>query len=270
MPVRRATTALCLAALLLVAMTTVNANHSWGGYHWARQSNPFTLIAGDNVTAAWDAYLGEAASDWSAASEFDVVVGPGGTNAKNCRPTVGRIEVCNSGYGKTNWLGIAQIWISGGVHITQATTKLNDTYFNTATYNKPEWRRLVTCQEVAHDFGLDHQDEVFDNPNLGTCMDYTNKPLGPPSNEHPNAHDFGELSIIYAHLDSTTTIGALRLPAAMPPAMAQVNSDNPGEWGRLIRTSTNGRVQVFERDFGAGNKILTHVFWADPDADGRN
>ncbi len=34
------------------------------------------------------------------------------------------------------------------------------------------------CQEIGHDFGLDHQDENFNNPNLGTCMDYTNDPLG--------------------------------------------------------------------------------------------
>src|SRR5688572_31754287 len=51
-----------------------------------------------------------------------------------CRPTAGRIEVCNAAYGNNGWLGIAQIWISGA-HITQGTTKLNDTYFNTDTYN---------------------------------------------------------------------------------------------------------------------------------------
>ena len=26
------------------------ANHSWGGYHWARTSNPFTVKLGDNVS----------------------------------------------------------------------------------------------------------------------------------------------------------------------------------------------------------------------------
>ena len=101
-------------------------------------------------------------------------------------------------------------------HITKAVTKLNDTYFNTATYNTPAWRRLVTCQEIAHDFGLDHQDEDFDNVNLGTCMDYTSDPREP--NQHPNEHDYAQLEAIYAHLDSTSTIGA-SLPKNMPPAM---------------------------------------------------
>ena len=32
------------------------ANHSWGNYHWARTSNPFTVKLGDNVTRVWDSY----------------------------------------------------------------------------------------------------------------------------------------------------------------------------------------------------------------------
>ena len=194
-----------ILSVLSLGVLPAGANHSWGGYHWARTSNPFTLKVGDNVTSAWDAYLDGAIADWSASSVLDLTKVTGGTRAKNCRPTAGRIEVCNANYGNNGWLGLAQIWLSGG-HITQGTSKMNDTYFNQATYNTPAYRRLVMCQEIAHDFGLDHQDENQTNPNLGTCMDYTNNPAGPPSNEHPNAHDFEELAIIYAHLDSSTTI----------------------------------------------------------------
>ena len=61
------------------------------------------------------------------------------------------------------------------------------------------------CQEVGHTLGLDHQDENFDNPNLGTCMDYTSDP---GTNQHPNQHDYDELEAIYAHLDTTTTVGS--------------------------------------------------------------
>ncbi|TFD09386.1 hypothetical protein E3T29_04385 [Cryobacterium sp. TMT1-66-1] len=45
--------------------TAASANHSWGGYHWARTSNPFTLKLGDNVTSAWDSYLATTSSDWT-------------------------------------------------------------------------------------------------------------------------------------------------------------------------------------------------------------
>jgi len=235
------------------------ANHSWGGYHWARTSNPFTLKLGDNVTSAWDAYLAGASADWSQSNVLDTTIVAGGVKSpKNCRPTAGRIEVCNAKYGNNGWLGLAQIWITGGVHISQGIAKMNDTYFNTSQYNTPAWRRLVMCQEVAHAFGLDHQDENFNNPNLGSCMDYTGDPDGPLSNEHPNAHDFEQLGIIYAHLDTTTTVGA-----GVAPRNGKANLDNPTEWGQVVRQDARGRSSLYERDLGGGRKVVTFVFWAD-------
>jgi hypothetical protein len=244
-----------LVALTLIAFPLiVGASHSWGNYHWARTSNPFTLKVGDNVNSTWDPYLDEAISDWSKSSVLDLTKVAGGTRPKNCRPTSGRIEVCNANYGNTGWLGIAQIWVSGS-HITQAISKLNDTYFNTATYNTPAWRRLVMCQEIAHDFGLDHQDENFNNANLGSCMDYTSDPDGPPSNEYPNTHDYEQLEAIYYHLDSSTTINAT------PADIAQGDFNTPAQWGRLIKSE--GRAALFERDFGNGHKMFTFVIWAE-------
>ena len=252
--------------LLIAAPTPASASHSWDGYHWARTANPFTLNVGDNVTSAWDAYLNEAIGDWTASSVLNLTKVAGGSNPKNCRATAGRIEACNSKYGNNGWLGIAQIWISGGTHITQGITKLNDTYFNTATYNTPAWRRLVTCQEIAHDFGLDHQDEAFDNPNLGSCMDYTSDPDGPPSNEHPNAHDFAQLGSIYAHLDSTSTVAPALAPApGRSGTAAEEGPNNLAEFGRPTgRKDGYGRDIHFEKNLPDGRKIVTHVFWALP------
>jgi hypothetical protein len=249
---------------IVVATATLTASHSWGSYHWARTSNPFTLKVGDNVDINWDTYLDEAITDWSASSVLNLTEVPGGSNPRNCRPTAGRIEVCNSKYGNTGWLGVAQIWVSG-THITQAITKVNDTYFNTATYNTPAWRRLVMCQEIGHDFGLDHQDETFGNPNLGTCMDYTNDPDGgpdgasetDPSNEHPNDHDYEQLETIYSHLDSTTTVGQSVNNGA---AASQIDR---GQFGRLIRSTNGGRTELYVLDVGNGQRIFTHVIWAD-------
>src|SRR5262249_41646988 len=201
-----------LVLLSFIALPSLShATHSWNGYHWARTSNPFTLKLDDNLSGEWDAYLVTTRDDWSASSVLDLVIAPGQVNPRTCKAVAGRVEVCNAFYGNNGWLGLAQIWISGS-HITQGSVKLNDTYFKTTKYNTPAWRRLVSCQEVAHTLGLDHQDEIFGNPNLGTCMDYTNDPdgtLANPdqlSNEYPNAHDYEELEIIYTHLDSTTTV----------------------------------------------------------------
>ncbi|MBI4132654.1 MAG: hypothetical protein HY473_00945 [Candidatus Sungbacteria bacterium] len=238
--------------------TVAYANHSWDNYHWARTANPFTLKLGDNVSTTWDVYLSTASSDWSQSSVLNTTVVAGGTRARNCRPTAGRIEVCNYRYGNNGWLGLAQIWVNSSSHITQAVAKMNDTYFNTATYNTPAWRRLVVCQEIAHGFGLDHQDENFSNPNLGSCMDYTNDPDGPPSNEHPNQHDYDQLETIYAHLDGATTVGQ-----TAPRGNGNNGVENQAEWGKAIRTSSDGRPSLYARDLGGGEKVFTFVIWAD-------
>jgi hypothetical protein len=248
-------------------VSPASASHSWGGYHWARTNNPFTLKVGDNVSSNWDPYLNEAISDWSASTVLDLTKVVGSTKPRTCKPKVGQIEVCSERYGNTGWLGLAQIWISGS-HITKAITKVNDTYFNTATYNKPAWRRLVMCQEIAHDFGLDHQDEAFSNANLGSCMDYTNDPDGPPSNEHPNAHDFEQIGIIYAHLDSITTISqALSGPGknngANKADVQDINLDNPSAWGRAVKQDARGKNSLYVRDLGKGEKIFTFVIWTE-------
>ena len=259
---------LLVPGMLLAFAAASSGDHSWGNYHWARQSNPFTLKMGDNVSSAWDSYLRTTQSDWSRSSVLDLAIVAGGTRPRNCRPTAGRIEVCNHTYGTNGWLGIAQIWASGS-HITQGVAKLNDSYFNTARYNTPAWRNLVMCQEVAHAFGLDHQDENFSNSNLGSCMDYTSNPSGPPSNEHPNAHDYDQLEQIYAHLDGTTTVGQTTAPGS--PAQNGIDLDGPGQWGRLVRSGNGGRTALYELDFGRDHqghrhRIFTFVIWADPSA----
>ena len=230
------------AAVVLVG--TALATHNWGNYHWARTSNPFTLKLGDNVSSTWDSHLAIASSDWSQSSVLNTTVVAGQAKGKNCRPTAGRVEVCSGRYGNTGWLGIAQIWVSGGSHITQGSVRVNDTYHDSPPYNTSEWRLFVMCQEVGHEFGLDHQDENFNNANLGTCMDYTNSPS---SNQHPNQHDYDQLEAIYAHLDSTTTVASA--PAALPgnaPPFSQASRANGS---------------LYADDLGNGQRLITFVLW---------
>ena len=113
--------------------------------------------------------------------------------------------------------------------------------------------------------------EIFDNVNLGSCMDYTSNPAGPPSHEHPNAHDYKQLEIIYAHLDGTSTVASSKAASGASPATVdQVDFVGPpAQWGRLVRSIAGGRVQEYERGLGAGNHMITRVIWADPAADAR-
>src|SRR5215213_881247 len=269
MPRLRLLGALVIGSALAVLLTLVvyspaaQAHHSWGKYHWARTTASFNLKLGDNVSSGWDTYLNATASssdsDWSDSSVLDTNIVTGGTTGATCAPTSRRVEVCNAAYGTNGWLGLAQIWIGRRSHITAGTTKVNDTYFNTAKYNTPAWRQMVMCQEVGHTFGLDHQDENFDNPNLGTCMDYTNDPS---TNQHPNKHDYDELALIYSHLDSTTTVGTTSAASKAPAAASQGNLNSRAEWGRKIRESRNGKVELWVRGFGNGNKVFTFVIEA--------
>src|SRR3989338_8452069 len=125
-----------LSVMLLSSAIFVSANHAWGGYHWARTSNPFTLKIGDNVSSTWDSYLATTSNDWSISSVLDTVIVPGQARA-NCKAIKGRVEICNKSYGNNGWLGVAQIWVNTSNHINQGTVKVNDTYFNTSTYNTP-------------------------------------------------------------------------------------------------------------------------------------
>jgi len=274
------------AAALLVGMLTpmgVGANHQWGNYRWplnGGQAIDLTVL--DALSGNdWPGHLSTAVGDWDTGSPDALNLSSAGTtDDPACSAVFGRIKVCNDDYGQNGWLGIAQIWVSGGTDIVQATTRLNDFYFLTdaqykAIYDTPEWRQFVMCQEVGHDFGLDHQDENFYNPNLGSCMDYT---ASPASNQHPNQHDYDQLASMYL---TSSGGGGKKKPGGggggggggrgkggtgqFPdgvPDVAQFRTpiDSPGAWGQLVRS--NGRVALYDLDLGFGNHIFTFVVWA--------
>lgn len=272
------------AAVALGAIAPASASHSWNGYHWAGNGSSVALRVNLSIASKWGSAttgaVGGSITDWKQSSELSLTAQAVSRDPKKCSPIAGQVLVCNAAYGRRGWLGIASIWLQSGTkHITQATTKLNDSYHDYAPYNSAAWRSLVACQEIGHDWGLDHQDETFDNRNLGTCMDYTNAPAGGrlqpngfdygPSNEHPNSHDYAELSTIYNHDDHYTTattatnFGIRQVGRAVPQSPpSQGIGDSPAEWGRAIHSDALGRPDVFVRDFSDGQRAITHVFWA--------
>lgn len=242
------------------------ASHSWGPYHWARTTPQFTLMLGDNMTAAdWKGHLAQTSADWNSGNSAVLTsVVAGASSNKRCAMVPGTTQVCNGKYGRNGWLGLASINITGGVHITQGSAKMNDTYFSTSTYNNPNEKLHVVCQEVAHTFGLDHQSE--DGSSQNTCMDYfsnTGANAGSTQSTTPNAHDFEQLNTIYGHLDNTTTVAASSGTAAARPGASSAGdiTDDPRSWGQLIRQSANGRSSIYERHNPDGSKTLTHVYW---------
>ncbi len=253
---RRFLIALSIATLGIGASTTpAGATHSWGGYHWARTANPFTLKAGDNVSSKWRPFLLGAAADWSVdtvtnplnaaqtvTNPLNVDVVTGGTRPRSCRVKTGHIEVCSAAYGYTGWLGIAQIWVGSDLHITKGTAKMNDSYFALDPYTSDIWHASVMCQEIGHTFGLDHQDTS--GADFHTCMDYATVP--DLDNTQPNYHDYEELATIYGHPDSTTTIAA--------PAQGAGSS-------RVVSTTRIDRSTIVRR-YADGSLRITYIVWA--------
>lgn len=240
-------------AILALAVFPIpaGATHAWANYHWARTANPFTVKVVDSMSTDWDNNLDVAISDWDASSVMNVVKETGDASyktRKRCSAISGKVHACNATYGRNGWLGLAQIWVSGD-HITQGTAKMNDTYLASTSYTETN-RQHVICQEIGHDWGLTHQDES--GADLNTCMDYSSL----LDNPHPNAHDYEELGIIYAHLDSSTTL------APMPAGFANANVHAVESWGTKIHESADGRTALYVLDFGNGFRIFTFVTWA--------
>lgn len=251
-----------ICGLAVVVAAPSYANHSWGSYHWATTDKVARPDLIDNTQGVWQQHVIDAVNDWNASDNIQSVRFTGTTNQRRCSMSSGTIQVCNTAYGNTGWLGIASISISGG-HIIAGSTKLNDTYFAAPPYNTSSWRQMVTCQEIGHDYGLDHQDESFNNANLGTCMDYTSNPDGPPSNLTPNTHDYDQLATIYSHVDGggggggggPGKGGGKGKPLGIDPG------NSPGEWGKAIGRDGAGRDNVYVRNVN-GYTVVTHVTWA--------
>ena len=236
--------------------STAEATHSWSGYHWGHTASSINLQLDDNLsTTAWKTHLKNASSsttknDWSDSTVLDTKIAAS-TNTKQCSATSGRVEVCNARYGYTGWIGLASIWTSSG-HIVQGTAKMNDSYYMNS-YTKQQ----VMCQEVGHTFGLGHQD-TSRSSTFDSCMTY-DKPTA-TTDQWPDTHDYDQLESIYnAHTDSSNTFSSTSTASKLPAQARAVDPSDPSQRGQLVSRSPNGRVEIYERDLGQENKVITRV-----------
>ncbi|MEX2556209.1 MAG: hypothetical protein WEB06_11315 [Actinomycetota bacterium] len=218
--------AVAVIALSMVAVAAMPAaaDHSWNGYHWAGVGDRSPAVV--DKTAGGDP-LGRfevpaAVDEWAALN----------TPMQPVSASSGPVEVLAK-RGSAQWIGLAQIQVSGS-HITSGRVTLNTLYYN--SYNAAEWDYVV-CQELGHIWGLGHVDEDFNNPDQGTCMDYTDNMA---QNAAPNQHDAQELNAIYAHDDGGSGGGG-------------------GSGGPNCDKNPNKPPCQGARD---GQWITVHVFWA--------
>jgi hypothetical protein len=264
---------LTIGAIIAVTYgAVVSADHSWGDYHWARTDPSFNLTIVNSTTTDWDSYVSTAVADWSGSQNvLNMVEDPTGstdsTVRRKCSAPDGQVRICNLTYGFNGWLGIAGISIDTNGHIVRGYTKLNDSYFNAAYYNKDSWKQSVTCQELGHNVGLDHQDENFNNGSLFSCMDYQDPPF-----EHPNAHDYEQLETIYGQTDSYNSYlssggggeegGGCNAPPGKGCNKAGFGQDNNEQgWGASL--GRRGNKEKFLRIDPDGMRHITFVTWVE-------
>jgi hypothetical protein len=270
MKVRHFVTRVAALSALAIFSVPVQAEHSWADYHWARTTPSFDLIIINSTTSDWDPYVSQAVSDWSDSNDLNMVEDASGSTSsrvrRKCNGGAGTVRICNLAYGQNGWLGIAGISLDSDGHITTGYTKLNDSYFTQAYYNKDNWKQSVTCQELGHDVGLGHQDETFNNGSLFSCMDYQDPPF-----EYPNTHDYDQLVAIYGHIDSYDSYsgggggggdgGTCNAPQGKGCNKAGNNGHNRDiGWGASL--GRKGNAETFIRIDHDGTMHLTHVTWA--------
>lgn len=192
---------------------------SWNGWHWAAET---VVRVDDAVSPEWRAQLAPAIGDWAAAPVALRPGARGGIDPATCPPASGGIQLCSGDYGPTGWLGYTDVWVTGR-QITMVRIRLNDHYFGPGSrFNTQAWRRMTLCQELGHALGLAHVDEVRDNVNLGTCMDYSAAPAGGgsagPANLAPGPGDFMTLAAIYGPVPPAVGARAAGQANRVPPA----------------------------------------------------
>jgi hypothetical protein len=133
-------------------------------------------------------------------------------------------------------------------------------------YNNRGERLHALCQEVGHTFGLGHTSE--DGTSQATCMDYcrsSDSDIDPTlttatagSSVTPNGDDFEQLTSLYSHLDGTVTVSASSgSTSGLQP------SEDQASWGREVAHGRDGAWSLFVRESRSGQRVVTHVTWAD-------
>jgi hypothetical protein len=136
------------------------------------------LIIENALDRRWSLYLEEYVSRWSAGYDSIVPLSLRIDQIESdpsCKPSLGKLKVCNGNYGDTGWRGISIALIDDSDQfIRHSVIQLNDYYTSEIEGNpwkaikygdfwgklndESQWKYTM-CHELGHGFGLPHTDE---------------------------------------------------------------------------------------------------------------
>ena len=116
-----------------------------------------------------------------------------------CKAHIGRINVCNGNYGRTDWQGVARSFRRANGFVISATALLNDYYLDGASQSQ---RLYTMCHEQGHAYGLPHTDTNHRNADLGNCLDYT---VTYSNNLMPGQINYDRLFQLYGSVNSNAS-----------------------------------------------------------------
>lgn len=174
---------------LMVGTGAVLANHPWicsgtTAYHYSPRTVGYaSAVAQSSVVRS--------ASSYTSAFSGSVSLW-NGTIINLVTSSTPKLRLFYGAYGNTGWLGLASLTsVDASCHIGSANSKLNDTFLRDAARYSQTAVNHVSCQEVGHTFGLNHNRTQSD-----TCMNDSILTAG----NQINQHDRDQLSSIYAHV----------------------------------------------------------------------
>lgn len=227
---------------------------------WRNSGGGLHLTLVNSLTSDWYDYFDTAVRDWNACPALHLAVSTIAPDPE-CSAMNGKMKVCNAEYGLTSWTGLNEVYFEGnGAYIVSSVAKMNESYLKRSSIGE---RQYVMCHEIGHGFGLPHRDENTNNPDLGTCLDYTRRP---ENNSKPDEQDFSNLIEIYGQRRSRAMSLVERHKEEMKEEETSlqfqktISNKRSYKEGRLLHRSE--RREVYESNLDGDIKLITTVLLA--------
>ena len=234
---------------------------------WRNNKKGLELTIRNALSSSWDPFFVEAVRDWNAAPAL-LLTTEDASEDPECDEVRGIMKVCNNFYGKTGWTGLNEVYFEGK-NIAASVAKMNEDYLSTSSTTEAE-KQYVMCHELGHGFGLPHRDEIANNPDLGSCLDYTYRFA---NNKQPDAViDFENLKNLYGVIGGSER-KLLRNEKSQDgnPENEKLQKHRPFEeitqmkrWhykeGRLLHSSKH--KEIYENELGHGVRVVTTLLLA--------